>query len=126
MRKTGWLAALAAGALSRGAVAGGARNGKFVSYDAGSFTVITSRGASQARQFIEDLAKYRVTLEKALLRHATNTAIPTQILIVSDSDWHKYLEPHDDVAGWFQQGGFANYIVMNGDAERWFAIHTIF
>jgi hypothetical protein len=126
MRKTGWLAALAAGVLTTGANAAEPRIGKFVSYDAGGFTVITSRSANQARQFIEDLAKFRVTLERTLTRHATNTAIPTQILIVSDSDWHKYLEPREELAGWFQQGGFANYIVLNGDAERWFAVHTVF
>jgi hypothetical protein len=126
MRKTGWLAALAAGAIATGSAAAEPRIGKFVSYDAGGFTVITSRSAGQARQFIGDLAKYRATLEKALLRHATNTAIPTQILIVSDADWRKYLEPRADIAGWFHQGGFANYITMNGDAERWFALHTVF
>jgi hypothetical protein len=126
MQKTRWLAAIAAGVLATGVAAGEPRIGKFVSYDAGGFTVITSRSANQAKQFIEDLAKFRVTLERSLLRHATNTAIPTQILIVSDSDWRKYLEPREELAGWFQQGGFANYIVLNGDAERWFAVHTVF
>jgi hypothetical protein len=126
MRKSGWLVALAVGLCAAGAGAAEPRIGKFVSYQTSDFTVITSRSAEQARQLIGDLAKYRVTLEKSLLRHATNTAIPTQILIVSDADWRKYLEPREDLAGWFQQGGFANYITMNGDAERWFAVHTVF
>ena len=98
MREPGWLAALAAVVLTTNGTAAEPRIGKFVAYDAGGFTVITSRGANQARQFIEDLAKYRVTLERTLARHATNTAIPTQILIVSDSDWHKYLEPRAEAS----------------------------
>jgi hypothetical protein len=125
MRNLGLLAALAAGLLSGVAHAAEPHIGKFVAYEMGDFTVITSRGASQARQFIADLAKYRALLEKALGRRATNTAIPTQILIVNDSDWHKYLQPRENIAGWFQQGYFANYMTMNGDAERWFAVHVI-
>jgi hypothetical protein len=117
---------LLAACLAGSAGAGEPRIGKFVSYKTGDFTVITSRSGNQARQFIGDLRKYRHTLEKTLLRHATNTAIPTQIVIVSDTDWHKYLEPHDDIAGWFQQGDFDNYMAMNGDAERWFATHVMF
>jgi hypothetical protein len=125
MRNLGLLAALAAGSLASLAGAAEPRIGKFVAYEMGDFTVVTSRGGDQARQVIGDLAKYRALLEKALGRHATNTAIPTQILIVSDSDWRRYLQPRDNIAGWFQQGNFTNYITMNGDAERWFAIHVI-
>src|SRR5690349_3488139 len=122
MRNLGLLAALLIG----GAVtAAEPRLGKFVAYEMGDFTVVTSRSGSQARQFIGDLARYRALLEKALGRHATNTAIPTQILIASESDWRKYLQPRPDIAGWFQQGNFANYMTMNGDAERWFAVHVI-
>ena len=41
------------------------RIGKLVRYDAGDYTIYTSRSASQARDFIGDLAKFRVALEKA-------------------------------------------------------------
>lgn len=99
--------------------------GRFVAYETRDYTIVTSRSGSQARQFAEDLAKYRALLEKALGRHATNTAVPTQILIVSESDWRKYLQPRENIAGWFQQGDFANYMTMNGDADRWFAVHVI-
>lgn len=119
------LLVLAAGLLASVAGAAEPRIGKFVTYEMGDFTVITSRGGSQARQLIADLGKYRVLLEKALGRHATNTAIPTQILIVSDSDWRKYLQPRADVAGWFQRGNFTNYMTMNGEAERGVAVHVI-
>jgi hypothetical protein len=125
MRNLGLLAALAAGVLAGAAGAAEPRIGKFVAYEMGDFTVVTSRSGNQARQVIGDLAKYRALLEKALGRRATNTAIPTQILIVSESDWRKYLQPRDNIAGWFQQGNFANYMTMNGDAERWFAVHVI-
>lgn len=102
------------------------RIGKFMSYEANGFTVITSRSPGQAKQVIEDLGKFRYTLEKSLGRRSTNTAIPTQIVIVSQADWSRYLEPRQNVAGWFQQGAFANYLTMNGDAERWIAISVIF
>lgn len=126
MRRFVWLAVLAAGALAGVAAAGDPKIGKFVSYDTGDFVVVTSRSGSQARQVIEDLAKFRATLERLLNRRATLTSIPTQILIVSESDWHKYLEPREQLAGVFQRGNFANYITMNGDAERWAALTTSF
>jgi hypothetical protein len=125
MGKRTVLAMVMAAGLALGAVAAEPRIGKFVAYETGDYTIVTSRGAKQARQFMEDLAKYRGLLEKALGRHATNTAIPTQILIVADSDWRKYLQPRENIAGWFQQGNFANYMTMNGDADRWFAVHLI-
>ena len=102
------------------------RIGKFVSYEVEDFTIITSRSGKQARQFMEDLAKFRVTLEKTLGKRAANIGIPTQILVVSGSEWQKYLQPRQNVAGWFQQGDFANYMVMNGDAEAAEATHIIF
>ena len=126
MRQRQWLVALAACVCAASGFAADPRIGKFVSYRTGDFEVITSRSGNQARQLIEDLGKYRLTLEKVLGRRATNTAIPTQIVIVSDTDWHKYLEPRQDVAGWFQRGNFANYLTLNGDAERWLAIHIVF
>src|SRR5438132_2419404 len=93
MRRLGLLAAFAAVLFAGGAGAAEPHLGKFVAYEMGDYTVITSRSGSQARQFIGDLAKYRALLEKALGRHATNTAIPTQILIASNTDWRKYLQP---------------------------------
>ena len=99
MRHPQWLIALAACVFATTSLAADPRIGKFVSYRTGDFEVITSRSGNQARQLIEDLGKYRLTLERVLGRHATNTAIPTQIVIVSDADWRKYLEPRENVAG---------------------------
>src|SRR3954467_1120337 len=129
MQRPGWLGAVALcalGSLAGTTPAAEPRIGKFVAYDSGEFRIVTSRSGNQARQVIEDLAKFRVLLEKALRLRATNTAIPTQILIVSEADWHKYLEPRKNLAGWFQRGNFANYMTINGDADRSIATATIF
>jgi len=53
--------------------------GKFVSYEVEDFTIITSRSSDQAQQFIEDLEKYRVTLENTLGKRAQKNAVPTRI-----------------------------------------------
>ncbi len=117
------LACLCAAAL---APAAEPRIGRYVKYDAGEFVIVSSRSANQARQFMEDLSKYRVTLEKTLGKHANRVVFPTTIVISSESDWNKYLMPRQNVAGFFQQGHFINYMAMNGDAERAEAIHVIF
>jgi hypothetical protein len=102
------------------------RIGKFVSYEVEDFTITTSRSGKQARQFMTDLTKFRATLEKTLGKRAANAGIPTRILVVSGSEWQKYLQPRQNVAGWFQSGRFVNYMVMNGDAEAAEATHIIF
>jgi hypothetical protein len=79
------------------------RIGKFVSYELEDYTILTSRGANQARQFMTDLAKFRVTLEKTLNKRVAKSGIPTQILILSSSEWQKYLQPRPQIAGWFQR-----------------------
>ena len=44
----------------------------------GDFIIYTSRSGDQARQFMEDLAKFRVTLEKtARQARARRTRMPT-------------------------------------------------
>src|SRR6188768_2943770 len=91
--------ACAALALSAGANAAEPRLGKFVSYEVEDFTIYTTRSGDQARQFIEDLAKYRITLEKTLGKRAQKNTVPTRIVIVSASEWTKYLEPRKNVAG---------------------------
>lgn len=105
--------------------AGDARIGRYVEYDAGEFRIITSRSGTQARQFVEDLAKFRVTLEKSLGRRASRTVFPTTIIISSTADWNKYLIPRQNVAGFFQQAHFANFMAMNGDAPREESVHTV-
>ena len=90
------------------------------------FTIYTTRSGDQARQFIEDLAKYRVTLEKTLGKRARKNTVPTRIVIVSATEWEKYLEPRQNIAGWFQPGSFSNTMVMNGDAVRGAALQVIF
>ena len=48
-------------------------------------------------------------------------------MIVSDSATGTNIcEPRQNVAGLFQQGRFANYMAMNGDAPRGEAMHVIF
>ena len=42
------------------------RIGKFVKYDTGDFVIVTSRSSSQAREIMENLAKFRLSLEKVL------------------------------------------------------------
>jgi len=117
---------LAGGALTlQLAVAGDARVGRYVEYDAGEFRIVTSRSGTQARQFVEELAKFRVTLEKTLGRRASRTVFPTTIVISSAADWNKYLIPRQNIAGFFQQGRFANFMAMNGDAPRDESVHTV-
>ena len=112
--------------VSFAATAAEPRIGKFVSYEMEDFTITTSRGAVQARHFMEDLAKFRITLEKTLGKRAAKSGIPTHILVVSGCEWQKYLQPRQNIAGWFQRGRFANYMVMNGDAAEQEATHIIF
>jgi hypothetical protein len=123
-RSAGWVV-LAAVLAS---VAGAAEPAidKFVSYDTGDFVVVTSRGGANARQVIGDLAKFRAMLEMLLGRRATNTAIPTQIVIVSDADWRNYLEPGRGISGWFQRGQFANYLAIDGSADLDTAVSVVF
>src|SRR5688500_13019206 len=87
--------------LAQGASAADPRIGKLVRYDAGDYTIYTSRSASQARDFIGDLAKFRVALEKLLGKRATPNQFPTNIVIVSSSDFQKYFQPRENIAGYF-------------------------
>jgi len=103
--------AFASMALCAGAVAAEPRIGKFVSYEMEEFTIYTTRSGDQARQFIEDLAKYRVTLEKTLGKRAQKNTVPTRIVILSSTEWEKYLQPRQNVAGWFQAWAQRGWIV---------------
>jgi hypothetical protein len=102
------------------------RIGKLVSYELTDYTIYTTRSAEQARRFASALAKFRVSLEKLLGKRATEMHIPTHIVILSHGEWEKYLQPRQNVAGWFQSGRFSNYIVMDGDAEGPEALHLVF
>jgi hypothetical protein len=117
---------LAAALLSSTAMSAEPRLDKLVRYDAGDFTIFTSRGENQARQFIEELSKFRVTLEALLGKRATPNPFPTHILITSAGDWDEFLQPRDNIAGFFQSGRFSNYISMNGDVHRDFALPLVF
>ena len=118
-----WLAMTFAAAS---AFAADPRIGKLVRYDAGDYTIYTSRSANQARDFIGDLAKFRVALEKLLGKRATPNQVPTLIVIVSASDFQKYFQPRENVAGYFQPGPFANYISMNGDFGKQSSLQLVF
>jgi hypothetical protein len=102
-----------------------ARIGKFVKYDAGDFVIITSRSGAQAREIMQKLVKFRVTLEKLLGRRAAKSGISTHIIITSASDWKKWLEPRERVAGYFQRARFDNYMALDGDAGE-FALYVMF
>ncbi|MBC8026410.1 MAG: hypothetical protein H7Y89_10485 [Steroidobacteraceae bacterium] len=121
-----WMAWAIATLLASTALAADPRVGKLVRYDAGDYTIYTSRSRNQARDFIEDLFKFRITLEKTLGKRATPNQFPTHIVIVSASDFQKYFQPRENIAGYFQPGRFANYISMNGDFERQDSLHIVF
>ena len=126
MRKTSWLCGLlAAFGIGAGALAAEPRIGKLVKYDTGDFVILTSRSSSQAREFMQKLVKFRLTLEKVLGRRAARSGIGTHIVIVSNSEWEKYLTPRDKLAGFFSRGRFDNYMVMDGDADD-YAIYVMF
>jgi hypothetical protein len=101
------------------------RIGKFVKYDAGDFVIITSRSASQAREIMQKLVKFRITLEKMLGRRAARSGISTHIFITSSGDWGKYLQPREQIAGYFQRARFDNYMALDGDAGD-YAIYVMF
>ncbi|MEO8018146.1 MAG: hypothetical protein ABI769_10055 [Pseudomonadota bacterium] len=101
------------------------RIGNFVKYDTGDFVIITSRSASQARELMQKLAKFRLTLEKVLGKRAAKSGIGTLIFITSSSDWDKYLRPRQNVAGFFQRARFDNYMALDGDAGE-FAMYVMF
>jgi len=109
-----------------GALGAEPRIGKLVSYELGNYTIYTTRSASQAQRFASALGKFHVSLEKLLGKRAIEMRIPTHIVILSSSEWQKYLQPRQEIAGWFQSGRFSNYIVMNGDAEGPEALHLVF
>jgi tetratricopeptide (TPR) repeat protein len=94
------------------------RIGKYVQYDTGEFVILTSRNPAQARRIVEDLARFRLVLERVLAKRATKSAFPTTIVIASASDWKNWLQPAQRVAGYFQPARFANYITFDGDASR--------
>jgi tetratricopeptide (TPR) repeat protein len=102
------------------------RVGKYVKYDTGDYVIVTSRSAHQARNFVEDLAKFRVTLERALGKRATRKSFPTTIVICGARDWNAWLQPRRNIAGYFQQASFSNYMSMNGDEPLEQALQVMF
>ena len=106
--------------------AGEPRVGRFVQYDAGEFVVVTSRSGAQARRIMEGLVKFRMTLEGVLGKRATPNAFPTTIVITSASDWKNWLQPAQNIAGFFQRARFSNYMALNGDAPVDEALHVMF
>ena len=101
------------------------RIGKFVKYDTGDFVIVTSRSSSQAREIMENLAKFRLSLEKVLGKRAARSGIGTYIVIAGESDWTKYLQPREQLVGYFQRARFDNYMALNGDAGG-YALYVMF
>jgi tetratricopeptide (TPR) repeat protein len=126
MKRTASAAALLVASLFPAFAAADPRVGKFVVYDTGTYTIVTSRGARQAQSFVEDLEKFRITLEKMLGRQSTDHSFPTTIVITSKRDWASYLQPRQHVAGYFQSAPFANYMAMDGEAQLEYATPLMF
>jgi hypothetical protein len=126
MKLRGWWAALAVALFIPVAFCAEPRIGKLVEYDLGKYTIYTTRSASQAQRFATALGKFQVALEKLLGKRATEMRTRTDIVILSKSEWQKYLQPRQEIAGWFQPGRFSNAIVMDGDAEGPDALHLVF
>ena len=101
------------------------RIGKFVKYDTGDFVIVTSRSGSQAREIMQKLVKFRVTLEKVLGKRAARSGIGTHIFITGSGDWEKYLQPRERIAGFFNRSRFDNYMALDGDAGE-YAIYVMF
>jgi tetratricopeptide (TPR) repeat protein len=116
---------LSAQALFGLAQAAEPRLGNFTRYQLDDLTIYTTRSASQAELIVENIARFRVVLEKVLGKRIAKSGIPTHIVIVSETDWEKYLEPRQGVGGWFRAGDFANYMVMNGDMDRGSALYML-
>src|SRR5690349_9889987 len=106
--------------------AGEPRIGKFTRYDAGDFVIVTSRSGSQARRIVEDLNKFRRTLERTLGRNATQNSFPTVIVITSTTDWKNWLQPRQGIMGYFQRSRFSNYLALNGDLPPEDTLHVVF
>jgi tetratricopeptide (TPR) repeat protein len=126
--KAAWVAGLAClvAWVASPATAGEPRIGKFVQYDAGEFVIVTSRSPAQAQRLAEDLVKFRVAMEKLLSIKATPNIFPTTIVISSSADWRNWLQPREEVAGFFHRARFANYMCINGDAPIGEALHVTF
>jgi hypothetical protein len=101
------------------------RIGKYVKYDTGDFVIITSRSGAQAREIMQKLVRFRITLEKVLGKRAARSGIGTYIIVMSNSDWEKYLQPREQIAGYFQRAQFNNYMALDGDAGE-YAIYVMF
>ena len=129
MKLTSWVCAglllLLNASFTGGAVAAEPHIGKFVKYDTGDFVIFTSRSSSQAREIMEKLARFRLSLEKVLGKRAARSGIGTHIVILSESDWKKYVQPREQIAGIFQRARFDNYMALNGDAGD-YAIYVMF
>ena len=115
MRDTPLLACGAFG-FGAGALAAEPRIGKFVSYDVRrlhhhDLAQRQRRRASSWKTWRSSASRSRRLLGK----RAANVGIPTHIVIVSTSDWEKYLQPRQNVAGWFQSRPLRQ---LHGDERR--------
>jgi hypothetical protein len=106
--------------------AGEPRIGHFTQYDAGEFIIVTSRSGAQARHIVEDLGKFRRTLERTLGKNATHNSFPTYLVIASTADWKNWLQPRQDIAGYFHRARFANFMALNGDWPPEQTLHVVF
>ena len=95
---------LALGLVSSLVLAAEPRIGKMVAYELPEYTIYTTRSGAQARTYANELAKFRATLEKLLGKRAVNSHMPTHLVILGRSAWEKYLQPRQNIAGWFQPG----------------------
>ncbi len=120
------LVAVFSGAAASVASAADPKLGKFVAYDAGKFQIVTSHGEAQVRNMLDDLALFQKALEAALRKKAAETGIPTLLYIVKRREWEKYLQPRAGIDGLFQSKRFANFILIDGEADQGKSLRVIF
>jgi len=87
--------------------------GEMTVYETPDTTLVTI-GNWQLRKEIPKLPQLRLTMEHVL--HVTEypTGIPTYTYVVSNSVWHRYLEPSPEIISEFVPTRFANYVIANG------------
>ncbi|HEU4592323.1 MAG TPA: hypothetical protein VFS13_15555 [Steroidobacteraceae bacterium] len=102
------------------------RVGEFTRYDAGEYVIVTSRGAAKAQRFVQELVKFRMTLENVLDRKAIPTSARTTIVMTDNSDWDRWIAPRRNVVGFFQHTPFTDYMALNGAYRTDDALHITF
>lgn len=87
--------------------------GEMTVYETPDTTLVTI-GNWQLRREIPKLPQLRRTMERVLRVTEFPTGIPAYTYVVSNSVWHRYLEPSPEIISEFVPTRFANYVIANG------------